>query len=155
MNRTRGPLQQHLHLNAGASPTYAEIRTTITEYQRAHITFSRLQQNPSPAVSTNYNGGAAPMDIGAISKGKHKGKGKGKHKGKKGKKGNKGKGYGSYGQHQQGNCTSQSTKGKGKVGQGMPFKGQHDEGKGKSYSKSTGQGKNILFVTSVDNQATP
>ncbi len=30
MNRTRGPLQQHLHLNAGASPTYAEIRTTIT-----------------------------------------------------------------------------------------------------------------------------
>ena len=36
MNRTRGPLQQHLHLNAGASPTYTEIRTTITEYQRAH-----------------------------------------------------------------------------------------------------------------------
>ena len=91
MNRTRGPLQQHLHLNAVASPTYAEIRTTITEYQRAHTTFSRLQQNPSSAVSSNYNGGTAPMDIGAISKGKHKGKGKGKHKGKKGKKGNKGK----------------------------------------------------------------
>ena len=52
MNRTRGPLQQHLHLNAGASPTYAEIRTTITEYQRAHTTFSRLQQNPSSAVSS-------------------------------------------------------------------------------------------------------
>ena len=101
MNRTRGPLQQHLHLSAGASPTYTEIRTTITEYQRAHTTFSRLQQNPSSAVSTNYNGAAAPMDIGAISKGKYKGKGKGKHKGKKGKKGNKGKGYGSYGQHQQ------------------------------------------------------
>ena len=31
MNRTRGPLQQHLHLNAGASPTYAEIRTTINQ----------------------------------------------------------------------------------------------------------------------------
>ena len=121
MNRTRGPLQQHLHLNAGASPTYAEIRTTITEYQRAHTTFSRLQQNPSSAVSSNYNGGTAPMDVGAISKGKHKGKGKGKHKGKKGKKGNKGKGYGSYGQHQQGNYTSQSTKGKGKIGQGIPF----------------------------------
>ena len=89
MNWTRGPLQQHLHVNAGASPTYAEIRTTITEYQLAHTTFSRLQQNPSPAVSANYNGGAAPMDMGAISKGKHKGKGRGKHKGKKGKKGNK------------------------------------------------------------------
>ena len=102
MIRTRGPLKQHVHLNAGASPTLAEIRTTITEYQRAHTTFSRLQQNPSSAVSTNYNGGAAPMDIGATSKGKYKGKGKGKHEGKKGKKGNKGTGYGSYGQHQQG-----------------------------------------------------
>ena len=81
------------------------------------------------------------MDMGAISKGKHKGKGRGKHKGKKGKKGNKGKGYGSYSQHQQGNYNSQSTKGKGKIGQGMPFKGQHDKAKGKSYSKSTGQGK--------------
>ena len=78
------------------------------------------------------------MDIGAISKGKYKGKGQGKYKGKKG---NKGKGYGSYGQHQQGNYTSQSTKGEGKVGQGMPSKGQHDKGRGKSYSKSTGQGK--------------
>ena len=143
MNRTRGPLQQHLHLNAGQSPTYAEIRTTITEYQRAHTTFSRLQQNQSSAVSTNYNGGAAPMDIGAISKGKHKGRGKGKYKGKKGKKGNKGKGYMSYGQHTQGNYnnTHSTGKGKGKIGQGTPFKGQHDKGKGKSYSKSTGQGK--------------
>ena len=40
MSRTRGPLQQHLHLNAGASPMYAEIRTTITEYQRAHTQHS-------------------------------------------------------------------------------------------------------------------
>ena len=142
MNRTRGPLQQHLHLNAGQSPTYAEIRTTITEYQRAHTTFSRLQQNQSSAVSTNYNGGAAPMDIGAISKGKYKGRGKGKYKGKKRKKGNKGKGYGSYGHHAQGNYNTQSTgKGKGKIGQGMPFKGQQDKGKGKSYGKTTGQGK--------------
>ena len=138
MNRTRGPLQQHLHLNSGASPTYAEIRTTITEYQRAHTTFSRLQQNPSSAVSTDYNGGTAPMDIGAISKGKYKGKGKGKSTGKKG---NKGKGYGSYGQHQQRNYIPQST-GKGQVGQETPYKGQQqDKGKGKPYSKSTGQGK--------------
>ena len=72
MNRTRGPFKQHLHLNAGASPTYSEIRTTITEYQRAHTTFSRWQQNLSSAASTNYNGGVAPMHIGAISKGKRK-----------------------------------------------------------------------------------
>ena len=52
MNRTRGPLRQHLNLNAGASSTYAEIRTTITEYQRAYTTF-RLQQNPSSPVCTN------------------------------------------------------------------------------------------------------
>ena len=78
------------------------------------------------------------MDIGAISKGKHKDNGKGKHKGKKG---NKGKGYGSYGQHQHGNYSSHLTKGNEKVGQGMPSKGQHEKGKGTSYSKSTGQGK--------------
>ena len=63
MNRTRGPLQQHLHLNAGSSPTFVEIRTTNTDDQRAHTTFSRLRQNPSPAVSTNYNGRTAPMDM--------------------------------------------------------------------------------------------
>ena len=100
-------------------------------------------------VSTNYNGGAAPMDIGATSKGKYKGKGKGKHEGKKGKKGNKGTGYGSYGQHQQGNYTSHSTKGKGKVGQGTPFKGQHDKGRGKSYNKSTGHGKGRIVLLQV------
>ena len=32
MNETRGPLQQHLHLNAGAAPTNAAIRATIMEY---------------------------------------------------------------------------------------------------------------------------
>ena len=77
MNRTRGQLQQHLHLNAAASPTYAEMRTTITEYQRAYTTFRRIQHNPPSAVSTNYSGGTAPMDIGAISKGKYRGKGEG------------------------------------------------------------------------------
>ena len=94
MNRTKRTFcNKHLHLNAGASTIIrGDTGQQITEYQRAHTTFSRLQQNPSSAVSSSYNGGTAPMDIGAISKGKHKGKGKGKHKGKKGKKGNKGKG---------------------------------------------------------------
>ena len=36
MNETRGPLQQHLHLNAGTAPTYAAIRATIMEYYRNH-----------------------------------------------------------------------------------------------------------------------
>ncbi len=40
MNRTRGPLQQHLHLNAGSSPTFVEIRTTNTDDQRAHTQHS-------------------------------------------------------------------------------------------------------------------
>ena len=36
MNETKGPLQQHLHLhlNASATPTYAEVRTTIMEHYR-------------------------------------------------------------------------------------------------------------------------
>ena len=83
MNETTGPLQEHLHLNASATPTYAEARTTIMEHYRTTIAFSRLQQHSSSAVSTNLGGGPAPMDIGATYKGRGKGKGK-----------NKGKGYG-------------------------------------------------------------
>jgi len=87
MNETKGPLQQHLHLNAGASQTYAQIRATTMEYYRTTMSFTRLQQQSS-AVSRNLGGGTAPMDIGAAYKGT-KGKGKGKNKGN-----NKGKGKG-------------------------------------------------------------
>ena len=136
MNETKGALQQHLHLNAGATPTYTAIRTTIMEYYRATTALARLQQqqNPSSSVSTNYNGGTAPMDIGAIGKGKYKGKGKGKHKGKGKGKGNnkgsfkgKGKGY---------NNNYYKGKSKGKIGQQQPapqkgiFKGSPNKGKG-------------------------
>ena len=44
INETTGPLQHHLHLNASATPTYAEVRTTIMEYYRTTTAFSRLQQ---------------------------------------------------------------------------------------------------------------
>ena len=85
------------------------------------------------------------MDIGAINKGKYKGKSKGKHKGKygnnkgyKGKGYNKGKGYGN-------NYNSFGNKGgKGKIGQGMPFrgmsnnKGAYNKGKGKGSNKGKG-----------------
>ena len=138
MNETKGALQQHLHLNAGATPTYTAIRTTIMEYYRATTALTRLQQqqNPSSSVSTNYNGGTAPMDIGAIGKGKYKGKGKGKYKGKGKGKGNnnkgsfkgKGKGYN--------NNNYYKGKSKGKIGQPQAapqkgiFKGSPNKGKG-------------------------
>ena len=141
MNETNGPLQQHLQLMAGATPTYTDVRATIMEYYRTTTAFTRLQQGASSSVATNYNGGAAPMDIGAINKGKGKGKNKGKgKKGKnKGKKGNKGKGYGqhSYGYGGQG-------KGKGPIGQQQTYyKGfnSYAQGKGKGQGKPTGKGK--------------
>ena len=74
MNETKRPVQQHLHLVAGATPTYTAIRSTIMEY----YAFTRFQQGASSSVSTSFNGGAAPMDIGAIKKGKGKYKSKGK-----------------------------------------------------------------------------
>ena len=43
--------------------------------------------------------------------------------------------------------TIHTTNGKGKVGQGMPFKGQRDKGKGKSHGKSTGQGKRHIICS--------
>ena len=73
MNETRGPLQQHLHLNAGTAPTYAAIRATTMEHYRTTMAFTRLQQHTS-AVSSNLGGGTAPVDIGATYKGKGKGK---------------------------------------------------------------------------------
>ena len=88
MNETTGPLQQHLHLNAGQAPTYPMIREIITEYYRTTTAFARLQQQASSSVSTNHNGGPAPMDISATYKGKG-GRGKG-NKGYKGKQQSKG-----------------------------------------------------------------
>ena len=74
MNETSGPLQQHLHLNAGAKPTYVEVRETIVEYYRATTALSRLHQQPgSSSVSTHAQGGPAPMDIGAVNQ-RYKGK---------------------------------------------------------------------------------
>ena len=84
MNETTGPLQQHLHLNAGQAPTYPMIREIITEYYRTTTAFARLQQQASSSVNTNHNGGPAPMGISATYKGKG-GRGKG-NKGYKGKR---------------------------------------------------------------------
>ena len=54
MYETKEPLQQHLHLIAGATPTYIDIRATIMEYYRTTTAFSRLQQSASSSVATNY-----------------------------------------------------------------------------------------------------
>ena len=139
LNETKGPLQQHLQLNASTAPTYNDVRLVIMEYYRATTAFNRLQQTASSSVATNFGGGAAPMDIGAINKGKGKWKGKGKSKGKKGNKGKtshkgKGKGYG------------QQYKGKGHIGYAPvpynPFAGKgYNTGKGKATGNGKGKGK--------------
>ena len=125
---------------AGATPTYIDIRAAIMGYCGTTAAFSRLQQSASSSVAINYNGGAAPRDIGATNKGKGKSKHKGKGKtGKgKGKKNNKGKGYG-----QQGHGYSGQGKGKGPVGQTVQYKGcnNYAPGEGKAPGKATGQGK--------------
>ena len=88
LNETTGLLQQHLQLLVGTITTYAQIRTTIMEYYRATTAFTKSALQPgSSGVATNYGGGQAPMDIGAINKGKGKHQGKhpkGKGKGKQG-----------------------------------------------------------------------
>ena len=136
LNEIKGPLQQHLQLQAGNITTYAQIRSMVIEYYRATASFTRLQA----IASSSNNQGPAPMDIGATWCNKGKGK-KGKRKGK-GKR-NKGKGYGGYGNNY---GYSNYKGGKGKynqqpVGQGNPFKGQQGYGKGKGYSnKGKGEG---------------
>ena len=78
LNETKGPLQQHLQLQAGNITTYAQIRSMVIEYYRATASFTRLQSITS---GSKNNQGPAPMDIGATWYNKGKGK-KGKHKGK-------------------------------------------------------------------------
>ena len=90
LNETKGPLQQHLQLQAGNITTGAQVRLMVIDYYRATATFTR----PQAITSGSNNQGPAPMDIGAKWYNKGKGK-KGKHKGKG--KHNKGKRYWSYG----------------------------------------------------------
>ena len=81
--KTKWPQQQHLHLMAGATRIYTDIRAFTVEYYNDKTTtgFSRLQQGTSSSFATNFNGRAAAMDIGATRKGKWRGKHKGKGKG--------------------------------------------------------------------------
>ena len=93
LNKTKGALQQHLQLRAGHITNYIEIRAVILDYYKTISAFSRA----SSAVSTNYNGGTAPMDVDNIRrKGRNckgKGKGKGNYKGSKSKSKYRSKGH--------------------------------------------------------------
>ena len=116
LNETKGPLQQHLQLQAGTNPTFSQIRTVIMEYYKSITAFSRMQQASTSAQASHLGGGLAPMDIGAINKGK-------------------GKGYGGKGKY------NHNSKGKGKQksfynsGKGKGFKGGFGKGKGKPQQK--------------------
>ena len=143
MNETTGPLQQHLRLNAEQAPTYPIIREIITEYHRTTTAFARLQQQASSAVSTNYDGGPAPMDISATYKGKGgRGKGNKGYKGKQQRKGYKGKGK-EYGYNDGYGKEKGKTKGKHMW---QPVKGT-DKGQGKNKgANNMGKGKNPMAV---------
>ena len=105
LNETKGALQQHLQLQAGAVTRRNDLRSTILEYHRAASSYSRLQATQAASGS---NSGPAPMDIGGTwwkgGKGKgqrNKGKGKGDNNKAKGCCGNgqqQQKGYG-YNNH--------------------------------------------------------
>ena len=131
LNETKGPLQQHLQLQAGKITTYAQIRSLVVECHRAASQFVKLQ-----AATSSDNQGPAAMDIGATWYNKGKGKkGKGKNKGKY----NRGKGYGgysNYNNHKGGNGDNRYNQ---PIGQGNPFKGGYNnKGKGKGYHKGKG-----------------
>ena len=111
MNKTSGPLQQHLRLNAGNINTFDQVKQLLVQYFRSrHI--------------LNIPDTSGPMDVGAIKGKGKKGKGKGKNNFShwyfmKGKGGNKGKGKGKY---------FKGSKGKGK---GKQWPQTSNKGKGK------------------------
>eukprot|EP00438_Fugacium_kawagutii_P036589 Skav223941 [mRNA] locus=scaffold1465:245275:255192:+ [translate_table: standard] len=151
LNETTGALQQHLQLQSGTNPTYAQVKQTIIEYYRTTTSFARATAaaQASSAVGTNYGGGQAAMDIDALRKGKgkyNKGYNKGKHKGY-----GKGKGYGDYNKgygHYNKSKGKYNNKGKGK-GYNNPFAYNNPVGGGKGFNngnkgqhKGKGKGKN-------------
>ena len=152
LNETKGPLQQHLQLLAGTNQTYNAIRETIMDYYRTTTAISRMQagqQAPSSSVSTSYNGGAAPMDIGAIKGKGHTGKGYGKGKGYGWNKGKGGKGQS---KGYKGKSKGKQYKGKTPIGYGQNSgtgwhqqqQGNH-KGKGKSKHKGKQTARNICY----------
>ena len=137
LNKTSGPLQQHLRLNSTSIRTYPQMREVIVSYFR-----SRLMLHGTASHTSASSQGPAPMDVGAL-KGKY-----GNFKGKKGK----GKGFGFKGKGGKGGFGHWNfMKGKGKGGKtGMKgnFKGS-GKGKGKEFGgkKGTSGKSNIVCWT--------
>lgn len=128
IKRTRGPLQQHLHLNAGASTTYSETRTTITEYQGADTTLSSRTE-PVILSLDKLQWRNSPNGHKSNQQRKVQRQRKGQAQGKKGKTGNQGKGSGAtvkINRHQ-------ATTHKEEVKENKLHK---EEGQGKAHSKS-------------------
>ena len=110
LNKTSGPLQQHLRLNSTSIRTYPQMREVIVSYFR-----SRLMLHGTASHTSASSQGPARMDVGALKGkgGNFKGKkGKGKRFGFKGKGGKSGFGHWNF------------MKGKGgKIGMKENFKG--------------------------------
>ena len=68
-----GPLQQHIQLTAGAAQPYQKVRDVILDYHRSRTHFKRTIQ--LTAQSSQFQGGAVPMEVDAYFKGKGKGNG--------------------------------------------------------------------------------
>ena len=130
MQKTTGPLQQHLRLNVRNINTFTEALEIVYSYIKSrHL------------VVPSRNEGAVDMDIGAL-KGR-KGYGKGKGKGKGGMYKGKGKGSGFKGKGMfKGKGKGKSKGFKGKKGNGMKGRGK---GQGCVVCGDPSQRKNVSF----------
>jgi len=116
------PLATHIQMNGKVLDTFKKVRYAVEEYLRTKRVWSA-----DFLVSASSNDGPAPMDIGAVTKGKGKswgkkgtGKGHPEHKGHDGEKGGfQGKchGCGQYG-HKQAECPRRGKGPKGHEGKG-------------------------------------
>ena len=61
LNKTSGPLQQHLRLNSTSIRTYPQMREVIVSYFR-----SRLMLHGTASHTSASSQGPAPMDVGAL-----------------------------------------------------------------------------------------
>ena len=122
MTEIRGPLQEHLRLNAATVTKYEDFKDIIVNY-------FRIKQHYKTSTNSNDNS-SNNMDVGAFwrkGKGKFGFKGKGKGKGKYSFKG-KGKGKGKFNGGFKGKSFG---KGKGKSKGSSEWKGKGKKGKGK------------------------
>ena len=137
LNETKGPLQQHLQLQAG--------------HYRAASSSNRLQ---AIAPGNSNNRGPAPLDIGATWYSKGKGN-KGKRKGKG--KYNEGRGCCGYGNNYSYNKYKGGTDkyNQQPVGQRSPFKRKGYSNKEKQPGKTERkESKQQMIATDADNQDT-